>query len=167
MYFKYFNYFHIGYRSDVVIYHEIDCLFSFLGRWTNWYKRSHEETASNTPHKPAQKKGGEIEGTQEESPVRRSLGFLERLSPAQKVISLMNNLCSMYTRPFVAFWKSVILALIKFPEFFLFSYFRRGWCDRQEVPNRCHQPLRAYGILRNETKRNEMKRNESKRINMY
>ena len=54
-------------------------------------KRSHEETGNTMSHKPAQKKAREIESTQEELPIRRSLGFLERLIPAQKVIGLMNQ----------------------------------------------------------------------------
>ena len=49
------------------------------------HKRSHVETG-NTRHKLAEKKTCEIESTHEESPVRRSLGFQESLSPAQKVI---------------------------------------------------------------------------------
>ena len=53
------------------------------------HKRSHLETG-NTPHKPAEKKSREIECTHEESPVRRSLGFQQSLSPAQKVTVFLN-----------------------------------------------------------------------------
>ena len=62
------------------------------------HKRSHVETG-NTPHKPAQKKTREVESTRthEESPVRRSLGFQERLSPTQKVIDFI-NMFNKFTR---------------------------------------------------------------------
>ena len=57
------------------------------------HKRSHVETG-NMPHKPAEKKSREIECSHEESPVRRSLGFQQSLSPAQKV-TLFMNVCNM------------------------------------------------------------------------
>ena len=53
------------------------------------HKRSHVETG-NTPHKLAEKKSREIECSHEESPVRRSLGFQQSLSSAQKVTLFMN-----------------------------------------------------------------------------
>ena len=65
------------------------------------HKRSHVETG-NTPHKPAEKKAREIESTHQESPVRQSLGFQERSSPAQKVIVFMNNLCKMYVAVYLS-----------------------------------------------------------------
>ena len=65
-------------------------VFCFFRSMDDSCKRSHEETG-NTPHKPAEKKTREIESTHEVSPVRRSLGFQERLSPAQKVIVFMKN----------------------------------------------------------------------------
>ena len=57
------------------------------------HKRSHVETG-NTPHKPAEKKSREIESSHDESPVRRSLGFQQSLSPAQKV-TLFIDVCNM------------------------------------------------------------------------
>ena len=95
MYFEYFDYFHIGNRSDVVILQKIVFFFRSMD---DSHKRSHVETGNTPhPHKPAEKKIREIESTHEEPPVRRSLGFQQRSSPAQKVIVFMNNLCKMYT----------------------------------------------------------------------
>lgn len=73
MYFTHFDYFHI----DVVI---LWVLFS------GWLISNHVRRLATRYMSPAQKETQEIEGTQEESPVRRSLGLQKRLSPAQKVI---------------------------------------------------------------------------------
>lgn len=126
----------IIFRLETIPMSLLNIKLFFYRSMEGWQKRSHVETG-NTPLKPAEKKSRELECSHEESPVRRSLGFQQSFSPAQKVILFMNvcnmcisqctlsscNLClkdvSLIIRLPPSVWKSVMLVLFNSLKYFL------------------------------------------------